>query len=272
MIAALEDIALEAGAAILPLFRSGKFESSLKADQTPVSTADYLADKIIRQRLVQLLDIPILSEESDPDAKEAAPLASSGEVPRFWCIDPIDGTKEFLKGQPQFTVNIALIEAGVPVAGVIYAPALDHLCAGVLGQGLRFNRQPQGSFSWPDELTLVSSRQHPEAELEAFMQSEGYTQRLMVGSSLKFSYVALGLAHCYPRFRRLSIWDIAAGHALVQAVGCRVLSLETGQPFLYSFHEHCSPPFCVLAPGRELVASLLASGAQKKPLKAPSGG
>lgn len=263
MIAALEDLAEEAGRAILPLFKSGKVETTLKSDQTPVSSADILADKIIRERLPALLDIPLLSEEALPEVQ------SPGPVPRFWCIDPIDGTKEFLRGSPHFTINIALIENGVPVAGVIYAPALQHLCAATGEAGLRFNRQVQRTQSWPEELTLVSSRSHPEPELESFMQREAYQKRLAIGSSIKFSYIALGLAHCYPRFRGLSIWDIAAGHALVRAVGCRMLSLASGEPLTYSFAEHRSPPFCVLAPGRQLEAASLASGSRKGRLGSP---
>ncbi len=245
MISELEDIALEAGQAILPLFHAGNFETSLKSDQTPVTSADILADQIISLRLKALLDVPILSEE-----REA--LKMQGKVARFWIIDPIDGTKEFLQHRPTFTVNIALIEDGVPVAGVVYAPALDELYAGSLAKGLRINRQTAPKPSWPAEPTLLSSRSHPEAELEAFMRAEGYTQKLTVGSSIKFCWVAQGRAHCYPRFRSLSIWDIAAGHAVATAAGCRVLSFASGLPLLYSYYEHKSPPFCLLAPERQL--------------------
>lgn len=250
MLQTLEDLADEVGRAILPLFESGRFGTQTKADASPVTEADFLADKIIASGLRRFSDLPILSEE--------VPLSDLSASPRqYWLIDPIDGTKEFIAKRPQFTINIALISDGVPISGVVYAPALGELYAGTLGESFRINRQAVGPRQWPAEKTLVCSRSHPEAELIAFMEREGYRHSLPTGSSFKFCLVAAGKAHAYPRFRSLSTWDTAAGHAIALAGGCTVIELESGQPLRYSYQQLKTPAFCVLAPGIKLRKSSL---------------
>lgn len=247
MIAGLEDLAEEVGRAILPLFTSGQFETRTKADATPVTEADILADRIISRGLRRISDLPILSEEVPINLRQ-------GNPPRYWIIDPIDGTREFIEKRPSFTVNIALIEQGIPVAGVVYAPALDELYAGTLRAGVRFNRRIARPSEWPEERTLVCSRSRPEDELLAFMEKESISRSLPIGSSLKFCWVAFGKAHCYPRFRSLSSWDTAAGHAVALAGGCKVLDMKTGEPLVYSYQQLHTPAFCVLAPDFKLLS------------------
>ncbi len=249
MIEALEEIAAEVGRAVLPLYESGLYARQTKDDLSPVTEADILADKIIAAGLRRFSNYPILSEEIQPIAQKASPE-------RFWVIDPIDGTKEFIQKRPSFTINIALVEAGIPVAGVVFAPALGEMFAGTLAGGLRFNGTPFLAPAWPDEPTLVCSRSHPEDELQAFMHREGITRSLPIGSSLKFCWVAFGKAQYYPRFRSLASWDTAAGHAVALAGQCEIFSMETGLPFLYSFEQLRTPPFCVLAPGIRLRSPL----------------
>ena len=249
MIKALEDIAAEVGRAVLPLYESGLYSRQTKEDLSPVTEADILADQIIAAGLRRISDYPILSEEVPAQAQKTLPE-------RFWVIDPIDGTKEFIQKRPSFTINIALVESGIPVAGVVFAPALGEMYAGTLRGGLRLNGKPFTPVQWPEETTLVCSRSHPEDELAAFMKSEGISRSLPIGSSLKFCWVAFGKAQYYPRFRSLASWDTAAGHAVALAGSCQVFSMETGQPFLYSYQELRTPPFCVLAPGVRLRSPL----------------
>lgn len=219
-------IAREAGAEIMGVYTAGPV-ARLKDDRSPVTDADERAEAIILARLAQLLpDVPVIAEES----------ASHGQTPvigrRFILVDPLDGTKEFISRNGEFTVNIALIEDGVPVAGVVYAPAIDALYAGD-GKGAwretAAGRSPIRVRPRPTEgLTALCSRSHPDARCDAFLAGLPIASRVEAGSSLKFCRIAEGAADVYPRFGATMEWDIAAGHAVLAAAGGRVLRPDDG--------------------------------------------
>ncbi len=226
---AFAEIAREAGAAIMQVYAKG-CDARLKDDRSPVTEADEVAEAIILRRLAQVLpDVPVVAEES----------AAKGVIPdvgeRFILVDPLDGTKEFLNRNGEFTVNIALIERGRPVAGCVFAPAVDTLYAGgdtawrVRG-GVE---EAIATRAYPAEgLTALCSRSHPDAKSEAFLAGYPIADRREAGSSLKFCRVAEGVADVYPRFGPTMEWDVAAGHAVLAAAGGTVL-MPDGQDFGY---------------------------------------
>ena len=221
----LAAIAQAAGREILAVYATD-FSVRDKADASPVTAADERAEALILERLRQLSpDIPIVSEEAF--AVGRAPEV--GET--FWLVDPLDGTREFVSRNGEFTVNIALVERRRPVLGVVYAPALRRLYSGGLGYGafvrdagedlpIRCRRPPE------EGVTVVSSRSHGNQEaLERFLAGRRVAASISAGSSLKFCLVAAGAADVYPRFGRTMEWDTAAGHAILLAAGGRVTDL-----------------------------------------------
>jgi 3'(2'), 5'-bisphosphate nucleotidase len=230
------DAARAAGAKILEIYATD-FEVRGKADTSPVTLADEAAEAVILPALRR--HAPDLSAISEEEAsKGISPQA--GE--RFWLVDPLDGTKEFISRNGEFTVNIALIERGEPVAGVVYAPALDRLFAGRLcadGSREAFmeekgQRRAIRCRSVPAEgLTVVASRSHGDAAaLDAFLAGRKVASVANAGSSLKLCMVATGDADLYPRLGRTMEWDIAAGHAVLRAAGGEVRTLD-GTPLRY---------------------------------------
>jgi 3'(2'), 5'-bisphosphate nucleotidase len=225
------DAARAAGSRILEIYAAG-FEVRGKADASPVTAADEAAEEVILAALARCAPgIPAISEEA----------ASRGEVPavheRFWLVDPLDGTKEFISRNGEFTVNIALVDQGRPVMGVVFAPALDRLYAGdgkaafveERGERRRITCRTPPS----DGITVVSSRSHGDAAaLEAFLTGRRVAASVSAGSSLKLCLVAAGEADLYPRLGRTMEWDIAAGHAVLRAAGGDVCTLD-GVPLAY---------------------------------------
>lgn len=240
----LAAVARRAGAAILDVYRTD-FAARAKSDASPVTDADERAEALIVPALRALTpDVPIVAEES----------VAAGDVPavgdEFWLVDPLDGTKEFIGRNGEFTVNIALIQHGVPVAGVVHAPALDRLFAGARGASawteLGGRRSAlQVRTAPPQGLTVVGSRSHGDAAaLDAFLAGRRVAEVRSAGSSLKFCLVAAGEADVYPRFGRTMEWDIAAGHAVVAAAGGRVERLD-GTPLRYGKPGFENPHFVV---------------------------
>lgn len=223
-------IAREAGAIIMG-FDPRRVVVRRKGDRTPVTDADEAANALIAARLKELdPDIPLIAEESVA-AGEVPPTSG----PRFWLVDPLDGTKEFIAGRDEFTVNIALIERRRPALGVIYLPALDRLYYGIARAGA-FRRngtaaaQPIHVRKLPAEgATVVASRSHFTAETERWLSSVAVAATRFVGSSLKFCLLAEGRADLYPRLGRTMEWDIAAGHALLAAAGGHLATLDGGE-------------------------------------------
>lgn len=214
------DIAKEAGAAIMPWY--GSVEATAKSDGSPLTAADQAAHDVIDRSLrTWSPGIPIISEEGEI----ASPEERSGWR-RFWLVDPLDGTKEFIHQNGEFTVNVALIEDGLPVLGVVYAPALDRCW--FAGRGLGAWTE---SASWPAAriysappapgapLAVVESRSHPSARLEEYLATLNVGRRVPSGSSLKFCLVAEGEADVYPRFGPTMEWDVAAGDCVFRHSG-----------------------------------------------------
>ncbi|QRM56435.1 3'(2'),5'-bisphosphate nucleotidase CysQ [Sinorhizobium sp. BG8] len=236
MLDVLERAALKAGKAILEVYNAGP-NVEYKDDHSPVTEADERAERIILEELAAAYpDIPVVAEES----------VAAGHVPdvggrSFFLVDPLDGTKEFINRRSDFTVNIALIENQIPVAGIVYAPArkiaytAENRTAAMFDVNDDFeavNRRPircRGESSAP---VAVASRLHNTPETEAFLKENAIADCTSVGSSLKFCLVAEGLADVYPRFGRTMEWDTAAGDAILRAAGGRV-TLPDGTPLTY---------------------------------------
>ena len=226
LLAELSAIARIAGIEAMEIYATD-FAVHDKDDKSPVTEADERVEAVILQRLAALTpDIPIISEEA----------AAAGHIPdvdsRFWLVDPLDGTKEFIKRNGEFTINIALIEQGRPVLGVVYAPALDRLFRGAAGLGAYLE---QGGVCRPITcravpaagLTVVGSRSHGDAEaMNSFLAGRTVVEQKSAGSSLKFCLVAAGEADLYPRLGRTMEWDTAAGHAVLLAAGGSVNTLD----------------------------------------------
>ena len=246
---ALADIARRAGREIMAVYATD-FAVRGKVDTSPVTEADERAEALIVPALRALApDLPVVAEEA----------VAAGHVPvvgeRFWLVDPLDGTKEFVSRNGEFTVNIALVEHGVPVLGVVYAPALDRMFVGASGTGAADGvaqawvehagaRRAIACRAVPSEgLTVVASRSHGDAAaLDAFLAGRRVAALASAGSSLKLCLVAAGEADLYPRLGRTMEWDIAAGHAVLAAAGGRVTRLD-GAPLRYGKPGFENPHF-----------------------------
>jgi 3'(2'), 5'-bisphosphate nucleotidase len=235
----LTAIATRASAAILAIDRSALGERS-KADGSPVTAADQAAQAVILPELVRLMPgTPIVSEEA-----EKAPLRP-GES--YLLVDPIDGTKELLAGCNEFTVNLALVRDGLPVLGVVAAPALGVVWRGIVGHGaerLRFDEAPVAIHSRMRHVPLIAavSRSHPDPATDAFLARQPEVERVACGSALKFCRLAEGAADIYPRLAPTHEWDIAAGHALLAAAGGAVTT-PSGDPLTYGREGFRIPAF-----------------------------
>ncbi len=249
-LALLADIALSAGRKIIEIYYSGETSVTAKADESPVTTADVAAEKIILEGLAALEpDIPVIAEEQ----VAAGRVPAAGDI--FFLVDPLDGTREFISRNGEFTVNIARIEHGRPVAGVVYAPALDKIYAGS-AQGAWFaSVRTAAPLSWQPirvrpppnmETVIVASRSHRDPATDAFVAAYAGARCVSIGSSLKFCLVATGEADIYPRFGRTMEWDTAAGHAVLLAAGGKVHD-HAGAPLTYGKPGHENPGFIASA-------------------------
>ncbi len=237
MLNQLVDIAVEAGAAILQVYAREDLGARDKGDGSPVTLADGMAEEIILRRLAEIApEIPVVAEEAASEGKIPAAAA------RFFLVDPLDGTKEFITRNGDFTVNIALIEDGSPTAGVVYAPAHGEIYAGEVGKGARRASVTDGVVGeWtpvvcracPEAgLDVVASRSHMSQETQDYVDRFKVAQLVNAGSSLKFCRVAAGAADLYPRLGRTMEWDTAAGDAVLRAAGGSVRCMD-GSPLLY---------------------------------------
>lgn len=220
---AFEAAAIAAGQAILVAQKAGA-AARLKADNSPVTAADEEAEFLITSILsLNYPEIPVIGEEASTNG--SVPDVSGGT---FFLVDPLDGTKEYIAGSNEFTVNIALIRSSKPVAGIVYAPALAAGFIGVEDHAHRFEVNADFGISTRaaiscrkrgDTLTAVASRSHATLETTRFLDEHGIKDCTSIGSSLKFCLVAEGLADVYPRFGRTMEWDTAAGDAVLRAAG-----------------------------------------------------
>lgn len=215
-------IAKQAGTVIMDIYGTDDFAVEYKDDNSPITVADKASHEVIMAGLKKHFpEIPILSEEGAD-----IPYEVRKGWRKFWLVDPLDGTKEFIKRNGEFTVNIALIENKIPIAGVVYVPAQDKLYWGIKGQGAWIQQGEKESekihvrqSNHEKGLTVVMSRSHPSPELEAYLKNVKVAEALPVGSSLKLCVVAEGKADLYPRLGPTMEWDTAAGHAVVVAAG-----------------------------------------------------
>ena len=241
----IENIAKIAGDAIMEIYNKN-FSIEYKDDKSPLTEADVKSNEIICDALLKLYpNIPILSEEN-----KAAPFSERKGWEYFWLIDPIDGTKEFIKKNGEFTVNIALIHIDAPVLGVVYAPALNHIYMAKKGNSAFKNGQklPLHVNSHPKEKQyVVASKSHLSDETQAFIDALKTKEIVQVskGSSLKLCMVAEGVADIYPRLAPTMEWDTAAAHAIVLEAGKQVLQFETTKAVIYNKENLLNPWFIV---------------------------
>lgn len=230
-------IASDAGVKVMDVYNSD-FEHRTKADYSPVSDADERAEEVILARLEEALPgVPVLAEE-----RASRDGVGGNQWDAFLLVDPVDGTKEFINRRGDFTVNIALICHGVPIAGAVYAPARKEMYFGgahaqliedfAPGETLREGRRLTTRAYPAEGLTAITSASHLDDQTKAFIAARNVTAQTAIGSSLKFCWVAAGKADVYPRFAPTMEWDTAAGQAVLIAAGGQVLRPD-GAPFVY---------------------------------------
>ena len=250
---AICDIARHAGRAILEVYGRTDFAVARKSDDSPLTEADQVAHTIITSSLEKLGPrLPVLSEESLPSERSAR-----RSWQRYWLVDPLDGTKEFLKRNGEFTVNIALVAEHRAVLGAVYAPVLDRMYSGAVELGAW--RSDAGGAPKPiavrssaaTPLRVVGSRSHPSPELAAYLAALPAYEITDMGSSLKICLVAEGAADIYPRLGPTSEWDTAAAQAILESAGGRMIDLA-GQPLRYnSKDELLNPHFLAFGDQRQ---------------------
>lgn len=253
MLESVLDVAIQAGKEILDVYEN-EFEVDYKGDGSPLTKADQRAHQLIQHELTERYpDIPILSEESSEDVFEMRLQWN-----RFWLVDPLDGTKEFVKRNGEFTVNIALIENAQPVLGVVHTPvtSISHFAAVGVGAFKQTGCEAGEASRTPisvraakkQAVTMVASRSHSGKEVEQFKrnveQEWGDVEIVSMGSSLKLCLVAEGAADVYPRLGPTSEWDTAAAHAVVEIAGGLVVDLQ-GQRLQYNKPNILNPWFLV---------------------------
>ena len=242
---ALLPATLDAGRAILDV-RARSVTVEHKADSSPVTEADRAAEAIILKALAEHAPgIPVVAEES----VEAGNLPAVGDI--FFLVDPLDGTKEFIKGGSDFTVNIALVRGNAPAMGIVYAPAAGRLYVGTADDGAWAANVTDGAIGGRepiavrvpgDAVDVVASKSHRTPETDAYIGQYPVGELVSAGSSLKFCLVATGRADLYPRFGRTMEWDTAAGHAVLLAAGGQVYALD-GEPLDYGKPSFENPHF-----------------------------
>ncbi|KPQ06967.1 MAG: 3'(2'), 5'-bisphosphate nucleotidase CysQ [Rhodobacteraceae bacterium HLUCCA12] len=249
-------LALEAGAAIMEIYGRSEVAARTKADDSPVTEADEAADALIAAGLQKAFpDILVITEE------QAATHGQSAA--RFIIVDPLDGTKEFVQRRGDFTVNIALVENGVPQRGIVYAPAKGRMFYtradgqsveedGPFGENAGARRKLHVTTPDNAALMVVASKSHRDAETDAYIARYDVRDMTSAGSSLKFCLVASGEADFYPRLGRTMEWDTAAGHAVLLGAGGKVLRFDDHTPLSYGKPGYENPFFLALAPGVDL--------------------
>lgn len=253
----IRDLALKAGNKIMQVYGSDDFGVDTKSDDSPVTRADRAADDIISAGLKESFpDIALVTEEQADTHDVTANT--------FFIVDPLDGTKEFIKRRGEFTVNIALVENGVPTLGVVYAPAIGRLFytnsdghtveelgphqIAQIGETIRLSVSVANNSA----LTIVASKSHRDQATDDYISKYQIKDMTGAGSSLKFCLVASGEADFYPRLGRTMEWDTAAGHAVVLGAGGKVLHFDTHEPLTYGKNGFENPFFIVMSPAVEL--------------------
>lgn len=237
--------ALEAGAAIMSIYNSDDFQTEYKQDNSPLTKADRLAHEIIEKALAQT-NLPLLCEEG-----RDIPFEERKNWETFWLVDPLDGTKEFVKKNGEFTVNIALINNHQPILGVIYPPVLETLYWGAEGLGAWRQDKAGGVVSLKCEhkkttgpgLRVVTSRSHLNDATQEFLSGLQNPTLVSMGSSLKIMLLAQSDADIYPRLAPTMEWDTAAAHAILREAGGQIINQETNEPMEYNKENLLNPFF-----------------------------
>ena len=234
---AVKKIADEAGQVILEIYQQEDIGIQTKSNKSPLTQADLASHNIIIDALKKITpEIPILSEEG---------ITLEENVHTFWCVDPLDGTKEFIKKNGEFTVNIALVENHQPVLGVIYIPVANEAFIGMKGGGAnkikdnQIHQLPKQQYEARQPPIFAVSRSHLNKQTQDFIQHH-QAKIIPAGSSLKLTMLAEGLADAYPRFGPTSIWDMAAGHAILKETGGEIFKLNS-QPLVYNVNKILNP-------------------------------
>jgi len=242
------EIAKDAGDKILEIYNKESFDHQLKIDNSPLTEADIASHNLITQQLNEITPtIPILSEESSTISWQ-----ERKQWDYYWLVDPLDGTKEFIKKNGEFTVNIALIYQHEPVLGVVHAPVLNETWIGEQGKPskkiengntrtIKVKQHKQGEV-----YKVVGSRSHAGDSLNEFLNELGKHEIVSMGSSIKLCLVAEGRAHLYPRLGPTSEWDTAAAHAVVNSAGGEVVNNETKMPLKYNTKDSLLNPYFIV--------------------------
>ncbi len=257
LIPVIRTLAIEAGNKIMEIYNSDDFDVKLKSDDSPVTIADEAADEIISKGLRSAFPEMLLVTEEQSESHKV-----KGDT--FLIVDPLDGTKEFIHRRGDFTVNIALVENGVPTRGVVYAPAKDRMFY-TLADGQTVEETGDMALDTPGPvspinvsradnaaLMVVASKSHRDAATDAYINKYNVKDSKSAGSSLKFCLVATGEADIYPRVGRTMEWDTAAGHAVLNGAGGRVVRFDDHSPLIYGKEDFANPFFIAYAPGVEL--------------------
>jgi 3'(2'), 5'-bisphosphate nucleotidase len=245
MLSEVAGLGKRAGSRILDIYNSDSFDTRLKDDLSPLTSADSASHAIIVTGLKKLMSgVPVLSEES-----QAVPYDVRKKWDEYWLVDPLDGTKEFIKRNGEFTVNIALVKKNEPVLGFVYAPVSGLSYFAQKGSGA-FKKSPEGPIqkiavqrNFQHGLKVVASRSHESRE-SGFFEKLGITEYIRMGSSLKFCLVAEGRAHLYPRFLPTMEWDTAAAQCVAREAGADITDLS-GNPLRYNKKDLLNPSFIV---------------------------
>jgi 3'(2'), 5'-bisphosphate nucleotidase len=235
----------EASLQILDVYNSSDFQVDLKGDNSPLTLADKKSHDVI-ENILKETDLPILSEEG-----KNIPYETRKAWKYFWLIDPLDGTKEFIKRNGEFTVNIALVKDQIPILGVVAVPVTGDLYYSCPGVGAYLKRtdfeSPLSNRTAADlskkGLRIVASRSHMNEETEAFIQKLDAPELISAGSSLKFMLLASGSADVYPRFAPTMEWDTAAPHAILNEIGLKVYQQNSDQELEYNKPDLLNPHF-----------------------------
>jgi 3'(2'), 5'-bisphosphate nucleotidase len=251
--------AVAAGKKILEIYQTSDFDVTFKSDSSPLTIADTQSNAII-QKILQPVAIPVLSEESSQAAYQVRK-----DWKEYWLVDPLDGTKEFIKRNDEFTVNIALMQNNEPVAGVIYVPVADELFVGTAREGAFKLKSPRVNCTFADvrdsgeklpitgtksTYTVALSRSHRSPGIKGFLdelrRQHSEIELISKGSALKICMVAEGIADVFPRFGPTMEWDTAAGHAIVKAVGKNIWQTDMRSELRYNKQNLTNPDFIVI--------------------------
>ena len=248
LVEGVKKAAIDAGRVILEVYEDeSKFQVTQKADESPLTIADQRANEVICDKLKELTpEIPIISEEN-----KEIPFSDRKNFTYAWLVDPLDGTKEFIKRNGEFTVNIALIRKGQIVFGVVYIPVTDELFWALKGNGAYYSKDGQDSqslqapsFDISDEgLNVVCSRSHLNDDTADFIAKLNKPNKVSKGSSLKFLILAQGGAHIYPRLAPTMEWDTGAAQIILEESGGKVINVETDEPLGYNKESLRNPFF-----------------------------